>query len=570
MTFSLPDSAMHQHIAVLGKTGSGKTSTSKWLIEQHVAAGLRVCVLDPIKSDHWGLTASASGKSAGLPFCILGGPKAHAPLAGKSGAVIGGLVASGALPLSIIDMADLSPNEHAQWYLDFAETLLKRMTGVLVLVMEEADIFAPKERFGNDKENMRLYWSSKMARTGRSKGLRLVVNCTRVQKIHNDMIGSCETLIAHRFTTPADRKPIIEWLSVNAEKPVVKEIEGSLSNLQDGEAWVCYPSGGYIQRQTFPRIKTYDNSKTPVHGAGISEVKTAAIDIDALRSQLGDAVKEAEANDPERLKKRISELERELKAKPAPPPSDDAAVERAVRRAADERDTFWRREIENIKRRQVTLDKLPGLLRDAAATIEAARIGKAAEPPAVTGVVVREARASASLDTGRVRTIVSQAPPRRRRDNGDVSALPPGERATLQALIQYPEGLRREQLTVLTGYKRSSRDAYIFRLAQKGYVDPSGERVTTTPDGIAALPDAEPLPTGQELQDFWMRRLPEGEAKVLQVLIGRYPDAVERSEIDEATGYKRSSRDAYIQRLGAKELVAVERGGNVKASENLF
>jgi DNA helicase HerA-like ATPase len=60
------------HTAVLGKTGSGKTSTAKTMVEQLAAAGGRVCILDPIKSDWWGLKSDASGKGAGLPFVILG------------------------------------------------------------------------------------------------------------------------------------------------------------------------------------------------------------------------------------------------------------------------------------------------------------------------------------------------------------------------------------------------------------------------------------------------------------------------------------------------------------------
>jgi hypothetical protein len=38
---------------------------------------------------------------------------------------------------------------------------------------------------------------------------------------------------------------------------------------------------------------------------------------------------------------------------------------------------------------------------------------------------------------------------------------------------------------------------------------------------------------------------------------------------DAATGCQRSSRDAYLQRLGARELVET-RGRDVKASDNLF
>jgi hypothetical protein len=40
--------------------------------------------------------------------------------------------------------------------------------------------------------------------------------------------------------------------------------------------------------------------------------------------------------------------------------------------------------------------------------------------------------------------------------------------------------------------------------------------------------------------------------------------------IDAATGYKRSSRDVYLQRLGARQLVVPEGRGAVRASVELF
>jgi hypothetical protein len=101
-------------------------------------------------------------------------------------------------------------------------------------------------------------------------------------------------------------------------------------------------------------------------------------------------------------------------------------------------------------------------------------------------------------------------------------------------------------------------------------VDTSGELVRHTDAGAAALPDAEPLPTGDELQRYWLQRLPEGERKVLEVLIRAYPKAVQRSVIDEQTGYQRSSRDAYLQRMRAKQLITEPSRGEVRASEELF
>jgi uncharacterized protein len=123
---------------------------------------------------------------------------------------------------------------------------------------------------------------------------------------------------------------------------------------------------------------------------------------------------------------------------------------------------------------------------------------------------------------------------------------------------------------VVTGYKRSSRDAYVQRLRERGYVGHESDRIVATRERIAALgADYEPLPTGSALRQHVLKRLREGERRILEFLIGHYPNAVERQQIDAATGYQRSSCDAYLQRLGARELVET-RGRDVTASDNLF
>lgn len=86
----------------------------------------------------------------------------------------------------------------------------------------------------------------------------------------------------------------------------------------------------------------------------------------------------------------------------------------------------------------------------------------------------------------------------------------------------------------------------------------------------AALPNAEPLPVGRELQDWWFARLPKGEREILELLIDAHPRSVPRAEMDGPTGFARSSRDAYLSRLAAKELVVAQHGGEVRASDNLF
>jgi hypothetical protein len=91
-----------------------------------------------------------------------------------------------------------------------------------------------------------------------------------------------------------------------------------------------------------------------------------------------------------------------------------------------------------------------------------------------------------------------------------------------------------------------------------------------TQTGADAIGNFEPLPTGQDLIEYWRTRLPEGEGKTLNVLIAAAGGEVNREIIDNATGYKRSSRDAYLTRLKARGLVEFSGPGMVRASAELF
>ena len=44
-----------------------------------------------------------------------------------------------------------------------------------------------------------------------------------------------------------------------------------------------------------------------------------------------------------------------------------------------------------------------------------------------------------------------------------------------------------------------------------------------------------PSPTGEALREHWIRELPEGERRILAVLLETYPKALEREVISEHT-----------------------------------
>jgi hypothetical protein len=144
-----------------------------------------------------------------------------------------------------------------------------------------------------------------------------------------------------------------------------------------------------------------------------------------------------------------------------------------------------------------------------------------------------------------------------------------GERRVLTAIAQHSEGVTREQLSVLTGYKRSSRDTYLQRLLSTDLVFRNGDRVVASGKGLAELgPDFRPLPTGSALREHWLARLPEGERRILSTVLER--GGMHREALSDATGYKRSSRDTYLQKLRARKLVDVEDSGIVVPSPSLF
>lgn len=148
-------------------------------------------------------------------------------------------------------------------------------------------------------------------------------------------------------------------------------------------------------------------------------------------------------------------------------------------------------------------------------------------------------------------------------------ALPIGERKVLGALIQFGQ-VQADQLAVLCGFKTRTRQDYIARLKAKGLVETSGDTIRPTAAGVAALPDFEPLPTGRELQEYWMNRLPPGEKLLLELLVAYHPHGREVTALSMSTGFSVRTTQDYLYRLGSKNLVTRPASGQARASDNLF
>lgn len=601
MSGPFPEEILPKHTAILGMTGSGKSTTARDLVEQVVAAGSRVCILDTMKSDWWGITSSADGKKPGLPFTILGGPKQHLPLNRNMGKAIAEVVASGALPLSIIDMVDFGMGDPSHFFVDFAEKLFRKTKGVLYLVIEEAHELAPKERVGFNKENLGVYWAKKLAIGARSRGLRLVVLTQRVQSLHNAVLGSCENVVVHRMTTPADQEPVVAWLKGNIkDKELRRTVEESMSSLPDGRGWLCSGSAHIFQNVQFPRAKTYDNTAAPTDDSELVQVKTAKVDTEQLRVILADAVKEAESNDVGILKKRIAELERAARAfKPqqiTQPILDPANLRRLEVEAFDRgHQAGWTAGIKTLQ------DTSAAAFSEVTAAIGKAMTDKLAqvdgyvlqllnkavyypkpENPYRTalpdGVTVKEGVRTERRGNGSIEMhTITQAVTREQVDQalygGPISGV---QQRIVDALAELEQmGAKQppsELIAIMAGYTNLGSKGYrnaLSGLRSKGLV----KGLELTPAGLnAANPPPAPRNT-EELQQQLINRLGGAAGRILTPLIQAYPEPMDKNELGQVAGYgnvqSKGFRNAMSQ-LRTLGFLDYPSSGTVVAKSVLF
>lgn len=565
---AIPVEVLAQHTAILGKTGSGKTSTSKLAVEQVVADGFHVCVLDTIKSDWWGLISSSDGKKPGLPFKVLGGPRGHVPLHASAGKAIGRLVGSGKLPLSIVDMADFEPGGVQKFFSEFAAELMRSMQGVLYLVIEEAHEVAPKERAGFGGESICLHYAKKLATAGRSKGIRLIVATQRVQSLHNAVLGSCETVIAHRLGTPADQAPVVGWLKANTDKATAADVESSLSSLPTGTAWVCSGEARIFEKIAFPKFSTYDNARTPTRDSHGHNVKTAPVDLDELRAIMGDAVAEAEANDPKALKAQIADLKKQLSGKVAVTVATGGKLDEEIKAAVDKAIAEARPKIFAEGRRVGDAEGEKRALARAADAVAGLKSGDA-----TLAALPARAATSATVSTLSPPTKPSPAPAITSAQRAPTTGvqIPKAERLILTALAQYPSGRTKSQVALLTGYSSAGggfKNA-LGALRSKGWIEGS-HILRATDKGAEALGPFDPLPLGEALLQHWYGQLGKAERAILTALAQSYPAALTKDQIAQRAGYD-SGGGGFKNALGRLRTLELITGrGELKASDDLF
>lgn len=601
-TLTLPAEAVTHTFGLLAMRGAGKSNAAVVMAEEMYDAGLHWVAIDP-KGDWWGVRSSRDGKGPGLPVPIFGGQRGDLPLEPDAGSYIADLIVDNTLTC-VLDLSEFTEGDKIRFLGGvankdgFAARFYKRKQPTQPpthVFLEEADDYLP-QRFGKDKAKL-MHDCSRMVLWGRQRGIGATAISQRSARINKDVLTQTESLIVLRTTGPQDIAAVKEWVKYHG---VAEELLASLSSLENGEAWVFSPHWlKKVERIRFRQRRTFDSGSTPLAG-GQQHGKPATladVNIAAVKEKMAASIEKALAEDPKELRKKVAEKEREiaglrkqLAKGGGEKPADPAERERRERdwleaeklgyeRGVRETGKAWRpvaRAVDAAKRALEVSVPSAGVYTTPSHLV--------ARPPQVNPdprlppgrpalpepVVQTPARAEPVLNKPAARAkalevLLTGRVPAPAPSNG----LGAGERQVLIAIAQYPDGADRELIGILTGYKRSTRDAYIQRLVARGYACAlSDGSVVSAAEGVSALgSDFEPLPTGDALREWWMRRLPEGERKVLEAIIRGWTN---REQISENTGYKRSTRDAYIQRLALRKLVRPGPGGDVTVSGALF
>lgn len=496
---------------------------------------------------------------------------------------------------AVCDIYELQVHTRHEWVKKFLTALVnapKSLWHPCIVIVDESHLFAPEKGQG---ESVALNAMLDLATRGRKRGLCAVWATQRLGKLSKNGAAELQNVMIGSTFLDIDRKRAAETLGVQ-KKDEHKFFE-ALKEMQPGN---FYAQGRAISRdRVLVNVGAIETSHPQV-GKHTAVPPVVPENVRALLPQLEDLPHEAETKEvtEKELRQQVATLTAQLsRAVERKPVADTDAIAKAVDNACAVRDRLYAAHTVQVTKafnelKEATVSRLtaaqaaelPQLVsadklwpcnahgltgceecRDKLLACSTSTINRIASGATVN---YSDAFNTDMAKRCNVRDTTVNVRLHTRQDN---PKIPKGEKQILTACAQYPDGLTREQLTIFTGQKRSTRDAYIQRVSQRGYVAVNGAVIVATDEGIAALgDDYTPLPTGEALREYWLQRLPEGERTLLHCLVGDYPHTIQRDELTTATGYKRSTRDAYLQRLGSKRLVEFVGRGEVKASAQLF
>lgn len=565
--FALPLDAALSTFAVLAIRRAGKSNVGVVMAEEMHAAGAPFIVVDP-KGDWWGIRSSADGAGGGLPVPILGGLHGDIPLADSAGAAVARVVAADRLAM-VLDVSEFTSGERAEFLTAFFDELFRRNRSPLHLFLEECDRYLPQV-VKEPRMAALVGAAERIVTLGGFRGIGCTLLSQRSAKVNKGVLTQCETLIALRSSGTLDVKAVTDWMRAQhgGNTDQIVEAVATLGALPTGEGWVSSPhwlpehGGPALTRVRFRRRRTYDSGRTPTFDEPVPEAQRAPVDLDALRRQLGAVVEQATADDPTALRRRITDLERQVAARPAP----ELRVERVEVPVPALSDADAAKLVDMIGAYAAAEDRV----RHAGTTItdaltEMADLATEAQHMMLEVKALLGQKRPAAAPSGTQPAEPAPAEPARpakrpQPSSGPTQPLRRAERRIVAALHTHGP-LNRYALALRTGYTHNgggfSNAVSAVRTAGLIRKDPTGDYVITTEGDGAGI--SESVLDGPDAVRYWTKQVSRAAGQALKVLSAAYPARMPIEDIAAGAGYQ-ASGGGFTNALSALRSLHLAQG----------
>lgn len=470
------------------------------------------------------------------------------------------LLAEKALELGvslIADIYELKAHERLAFARSFLTALVnapKRLWHPALIIIDEAHVFCPQTT-GAESGGAVIDLMTR----GRKRGFCGVLATQRLSKLHKDAAAEANNKLIGRTGLDVDMKRAAEELGITKREDML-----ALRTLAPGAFFAFGPALSLEVKhiQVGPVSTTH-----PKPGQRQAPTPPPSEKVKAALAKLSELPKEAEeeARTNEALRRDLAEARRKLTmAERGAPQIDPAAVEAA-------REDAYRLGVQagKIAMGQRTQAAFEGALRQAAAHFDG-------ELKKVSVEIVAAAKPLRPAPVKTVQRYSNPIPTRRRSaTNGHGEKLRGAEMRILRVLASiHPARATMAQWATLAVMKRTGGtwSTYLSRLRVAGYLDEMGDTVGVTAEGMDAAGEIPPAPeTPGEIQAMWKDKVGSGAARLLDILIERYPHSVNRAELAELANLAANAGtfSTYLSRLTSNRIAERNRDG-IRASEALF
>jgi hypothetical protein len=586
----LPLDVATQTLAFIARKRAGKSYAAGVLVEGMAENGVPFVIIDPV-GNWYGLRLAADGKTAGLDVPVLGGLRGDIPLDPSAGKLVADAIIDTGRSF-VLDVSQFSLADRKRFVTALGEQLWTRQKGLkdpqpIHVVLEEAQLFLPQAIFKGD-EHMVGIWTE-IVRLGGNKGIGVTLITQRPQSVSKEALTQVECLVVLQVNGVPEKKALKEWI---VEKGLDTNLLEELPFLKQGVAYIWSPQWlEHFGKHNIGSKWTFDAGATPKVGVKRVQAELKPIDLEALRASMADTVKKLEENDPKALKRRVAELESQLR-KGVAPTRTETKVERV------EVPVLREKEMKLLEKHLALAAALADKLSQSNQVIvsemnnlatvmktSSARFDRYDMNVSVTG---RLSSASPNLSNRPklgpvVRSTLRRASPSSGTpapDEGE-ARFPRGAREMLKALAcrdatyETQAVLTKTQVATLAGISPTSGtfNTYLSSLRTAAYIGETRGGMFITARGLAFLGDDVPhTPTDtKELVNLWASKFSGKTKDMLWHLVNIHPNGLSKDQLGEEVGISSTSGtfNTYLSSLRSNGLVETI-DGELRASDNLF